>query len=435
MVSKTKAAVLALGVCLLVGAPVRMVVKGLSNIKKHSSDVVSAIVPITITSKDKSLGNVRFVFSKQRNFNNTAPSAHLQGVVRVRGKQYPAGASKIGNKLLLEYPSRLVNGRQKINKISLDISSGSNFSGRIKQVPQAVIKNGDCNSVNEEHVYTKTVLPLNEGLPQNTALFVTLHTYADQQFYEKYGNLTNDQILSIVNAAEAIYTTQLGVRFKVIGQTILSQKDDVLNASEILKNFRITVPVNSETDLNHLFTGKDMNGSSVGMAYVGSLCYSPTYSYGVTQDYQSLSSAIFAHEIGHNFGANHSSDAGTLMYPVLSGALTRFSQNSVNEINTHLNAFGSCLTLEPYGPDLLKSTLTIKRMSNMIYGSLQAEDGTAIKEQSVILSINKKEFELTTNDKGYYYYFLKARKNKRKYKIFSYTKNKEKTSKTLRFKL
>ena len=56
-----------------------------------------------------------------------------------------------------------------------------------------------------------------------------------------------------------------------------------------------------------MYSGIDLTGSTVGIAFVGTMC-SPTSSVGVTQDGgRSLSSttSVAAHELGHVFNMNH----------------------------------------------------------------------------------------------------------------------------------
>jgi hypothetical protein len=65
-------------------------------------------------------------------------------------------------------------------------------------------------------------------------------------------------------------------------------------------------------DLAHLFTGVDLSGSTVGIAWVGSVCETITGA-GVSQDYSSNMNSLVsltAHEIGHNLAARHDSDVG-----------------------------------------------------------------------------------------------------------------------------
>merc|ERR1712151_1113918 len=60
----------------------------------------------------------------------------------------------------------------------------------------------------------------------------------------------------------------------------------------------------------HLFTGckKHIFGGTVGLAYTPGIC--SDHKQGVTRLLNSMSWTTFAHELGHNFGADHSFEEG-----------------------------------------------------------------------------------------------------------------------------
>jgi hypothetical protein len=94
---------------------------------------------------------------------------------------------------------------------------------------------------------------------------------------------------------------------------------------------------------------------------------------------EAANAGIFAHEIGHNFGAGHdSSTRDGLMFPSISiPPAQKFSDVSLAEITDHLSKYGSCISLEqmaprpdvtpgldpnyPTDPPLSAATLTLKR--------------------------------------------------------------------------
>lgn len=421
---------LAIVAMVFVGAPVSMSITGLQNILAKTKKPITQIHSVKLSSQDKKLRGAVFVFNKQRTFKEGADSAHLQGYVKLRGKKFPASASRIRGRLVVNFASRAVNNRQRMNTITT-LESGL---GRLKSVPASLTDHSSCAAHHDEHVHTHAVLPLNEGLQNNSAHVATIHTYADVQFYQKYGIATNDYILSMLNTAESIYSSQLGVRFKVVGQTILQTNDDALDPNQMLSNFRSDVSTQSDdVDLKHLFTGRDMTGRVIGIAYIGALCYSPDYAYGVTQDYYNLTANVFAHELGHNFGASHDSTPNTVMYPSVSSSATQFSENSLNNINTFLNSYGSCLSYEYFGPDLTKATLTIKHSKRIVYGRLLDVNSNPLSNQTIVVTINGRQKQYVTNDVGVYRHFIKARRSKRKYSVFATTKGGEKSSKVLKF--
>ena len=64
----------------------------------------------------------------------------------------------------------------------------------------------------------------------------------------------------------------------------------------------------------HLMTGKDLEDNIVGRAFVGTICTNPPFAYGVTQSRYTpnlgLRAALTAHELGHNWAANHCGATG-----------------------------------------------------------------------------------------------------------------------------
>ena len=106
----------------------------------------------------------------------------------------------------------------------------------------------------------------------------------------------------------------------------------------------------------HLYTGRDLDGSTAGIAFREALC-SRRFGVGLSEGRRNLATdaLIAAHELGHNFGAPHDGDpdeacASTpetfLMAPSINGSST-FSDCSLNEIQRHV-ASASCLTaVEP----------------------------------------------------------------------------------------
>ena len=92
------------------------------------------------------------------------------------------------------------------------------------------------------------------------------------EWYALFGVSSNAEILSAINAAEALYYRQLRIRFKVISQTVLdgiTETDPNLLLNQFTKDPRTTTIAN----VKYLFTGKDLDSLTVGIAYIGTICY------------------------------------------------------------------------------------------------------------------------------------------------------------------
>lgn len=183
-------------------------------------------------------------------------------------------------------------------------------------------------------------------------------TEADLQYVTILGgpSQANNNITSILNMVEGTYSTQLDLEITITYQHTWSVADPFAgsNSGDVLLNFldhwntnfpRSTYP----RDTAHLFSGKSYV-LSAGVAFVGAVCYTPQYAYGVS-GYVSWAPGKYlipAHEIGHNLGAEHAETAqgcgNTIMNAFLgSGAVLTFCPFSRNEIGTFINQNGSCL--------------------------------------------------------------------------------------------
>ena len=321
----------------------------------------------------------------------------LQGALAAGGgwqkagdRMYPVAASIIGKELKVSFPGRAKGSRktwQRVYTIKMTLDGSIVVRARVSSIPRSAARRGACGAPSNSaplsesvapHVHTQgeevsgdgEVIPpigTNEE-PQGTSLsrVVTISTDADAEWYQKYGEQSNAVIASILNTAEAIYNRQLGLRFRIVKQHVYSDAspyittDPGLLLSAFTRNVENAANLGVEpasfhqdVDLKHLFTGKDLDSSVIGIAYIGVVCAVPSLSFGITQSFMEVADAgIFAHELGHNFGAGH--DASTregLMFPSISiPPAQKFSDVSLGEITSHLSKYGSCISLEQMAP-------------------------------------------------------------------------------------
>lgn len=179
---------------------------------------------------------------------------------------------------------------------------------------------------------------------------LALATDADRLFYNRYGSRANGEIAAIVNAADAIYRRDLNVRIVLSRQRVFTTTMGLTSndPETLLSQYRSKIGVRAPGDVSYLFTGREFNGATVGIAYLGVLCVARSYSVGAVQDMSSATNhLILAHELGHNLGAEHdTSTPRSLMYPSLGTSQDSFSSRSVSEIRTHITAYGSCMPLQ-----------------------------------------------------------------------------------------
>jgi hypothetical protein len=107
--------------------------------------------------------------------------------------------------------------------------------------------------------------------------------------------------------------------------------------------------------VTHLMTGRNLDGNTVGIAYMGSVCRGDTAASLSAGSHSTMMSALIAaHELGHNFNAPHDGEAGAcsstpqtfLMAPTINMS-SQFSSCSLQQMQTRIQT-AQCLT--PYVP-------------------------------------------------------------------------------------
>jgi hypothetical protein len=186
---------------------------------------------------------------------------------------------------------------------------------------------------------------------------------------------TRDEILARLNNVDGIFSSQIGVEIQIPSFAIDDQTTQQLststNPTTLVKNLaslRSKTPTLRSRGLSHLFTGRDLDGTTVGIAYTDSLC-SSQWSVGLTQMGRSvgIDSLITAHEIGHNFGAVHDGEkqcASTpvnqfIMSPTVSPNAITFSSCSLDAILPRKRTAHCLAALPP--PDLSLSSTSASK--------------------------------------------------------------------------
>lgn len=192
-------------------------------------------------------------------------------------------------------------------------------------------------------------------------------TEADDEFVNQLGGpaAANNEILSVVNQIDGIYQRDIGLTFTIVLQHNWAGNNDPYNANgdanAVLSEFQNYWNANITTprDLAHMWTGRSLGGAA-GFAFTGIVCRgNGVASYGVTirETAAPFRVGIPAHEIGHNFGANHSDgQAGcdnTIMASLQTGATQlAFCGFSITEITNYINANGTCLSALTAAPTI-----------------------------------------------------------------------------------
>ena len=158
---------------------------------------------------------------------------------------------------------------------------------------------------------------------------------ADFEYYSEFNSFSQTQarMEAVVNTVNLQYQNEVGISHQ-IAQIIVRTTDSsdpytANTASDLLGQFRTwwNDNVTSLRSHAHLFTGKDLDGGFIGFAFIGAVC-NDDFGYGVSEATFSNNFAVItdlvAHELGHNWNANHCTCTSPpyTMNPSLTGANT-----------------------------------------------------------------------------------------------------------------
>lgn len=192
---------------------------------------------------------------------------------------------------------------------------------------------------------------------------LTMGAVGDFEFTDNKGGsaAADAAITARLNNVDGIFSEQVGVQIKVeLIDTFDTAADPFTTAdpSDLLDElsiFRSTSTAHLAHGLTHLYTGRDLTGTTVGIAWSGALC-SDYFGAGLSEGRggATFDSLIAAHEIGHNFGAPHDGQSGSacesetgafLMTPSINGS-DQFSSCSIAQMQDDI-ARAACITAIP----------------------------------------------------------------------------------------
>ena len=190
------------------------------------------------------------------------------------------------------------------------------------------------------------------GGAESMACFETeIAIASDRSMFDKYGSTAGVDAhnFGVLNNVQGDYTNGQfthNINFVVVISFTVTGVDpwtSSLDASMLLNSFAVwgnAGGFSSTYDLASLWTNRDFNGNTVGIAVVNGLCNSGRYH--CLQDFTSSADflrVLTSHEIGHNFNAQHDPTgcSNFIMCPVVSTA-TSWSATTISAINAAVAA-------------------------------------------------------------------------------------------------
>lgn len=251
------------------------------------------------------------------------------------------------------------------------IERAAPFAYRLADVviePGALRCASDAGAQDGAAVFRAVVAGLGTAVAQAPGAIdeIEIGAVGDFEFTDAHSADAVAAILTRLNNVDGIFSEQLGVQITVPVVDVFPDAGDPFTDTTVpgdlldeLGSYRFTTASQRSRGLTHLFTGRDLDGSTVGIAYTGVLCRS-SVGVGLSEGNRGavFDSLVAAHEIGHNFGAPHDAESGSaceseppdyLMATTLNGS-DQFSACSIAEMQDDVAA-ASCITALP-GTDI-----------------------------------------------------------------------------------
>ncbi|MDG2148468.1 MAG: M12 family metallo-peptidase [Planctomycetota bacterium] len=175
---------------------------------------------------------------------------------------------------------------------------------------------------------------------------------ADFEYYQDNGSSVanvENKINSVINAMNLQYEADVDIEHVITSIVVrTSSGSDPYNSSSIsgllsLVRSQWQGPLSSiPHDTAQLFTGTNLSGSVIGVAWLSGVCGNLRYS--VVENFSTnfaCTTDLSAHELGHNWGAGHCTCSGFTMNPSITCA-NKFSSGSISSITNHRDNVG-CL--------------------------------------------------------------------------------------------
>ena len=337
----------------------------------------TAIPQIRFQAKTTALGSLRASFSCARldyNSGSASPALTLRGELRGgRGARHKLSA--VSAVLSRTEPARLISlfafGERRLAhyRLSANLTQrGGSLrasSARLSRIPNRhLLSSMGTDDILPARSSSRTSLAMAAAGSSQVATLphslpaVSVSTDADAAWFRRYGSSSNLEIAASLAAASLLYERDLGLRIVVKRQSVITS-DGLLPGTTASKlwfeyqTYLVSHPDVMNAGASSLFSGRvfynsDGSQSSVaGLAAINTYCREPSSSLSIIRDNGSaINYLVFAHELAHNLGADHTNDdPPSLMSPWLGSSF--FSAETRSAVSWHLSRYGaSCLAAD-----------------------------------------------------------------------------------------
>jgi hypothetical protein len=176
---------------------------------------------------------------------------------------------------------------------------------------------------------------------------------ADYEYFLDYGSTSAvaSRINTVINTVNVQYERDVDITHVITTIIVRTAEPDPYSSTDavtLLNQFRSHWLNNHggiQRDIAQLFTGKEIDSSTIGVAWLNAVC--TTYGFSMVQsDFNGsfgCATDLTAHELGHNWGADHCSCTSNTMNPFITCANVFHATFSIPEIASFRDS-RSCLT-------------------------------------------------------------------------------------------
>lgn len=290
----------------------------------------------------------------------------------------------------LQFFLRRKGGRAPVRFYHIMSSTRRPGQAELRHAPSFALLNHPCGAALSGGLLSDDQSPdIGAAVSASSVSVTTIQTVADHLMAAEHGSSTNSQIATYINEVDEIYVRDLDLSLDITAQTEVDSSvapTGITDSLTILENFNAYGLDNGYTgtaDVHHLFTTRDMDESVIGLAYIGVICSREDLSYSLTQDFHpAFTPVVVAHELGHNFGAEHSG-SGIMTASLGEPLPTGFAAVSIAQIGSHVASYGSlCLDAADSGPTAPAVTMTANLRKNgnlrIVVGLASLGDGCTV---------------------------------------------------------